>query len=188
MNSMKTMKYIYHTQLLCCHLGLSFSAVQPKERHQGVKKNYRVCAAKVKLCKLKHIQKGPECMFACELVLEQDQCWFGLSELEQVKHSQRERSCDTTTELPSQNSRFRLSHSTSSLIEATGQSVSLMLHHMTQAPAKWFSMAIRMLVLLHHMFFLPVHKPAWWAGPFSLTFFTKMVSMGSRRSFWYPEW
>lgn len=30
---------------------------------------------------------------------------------------------------------------------------------------------------------LPVHKPAWWAGPFSLTLFTNMVSIGSIRLF-----
>lgn len=29
--------------------------------------------------------------------------------------------------------------------------------------------------------FLPVHSPACWAGPFSLTLFTKMVSIGSKR-------
>lgn len=39
-----------------------------------------------------------------------------------------------------------------------------------------------------YMFPLPVHKPAWWAGPFSLTLFTNMVSIGSSRPFWYPVW
>lgn len=36
----------------------------------------------------------------------------------------------------------------------------------------------------YYFFFLPVHRPAWWAGPFSLTFFTNMVSIGSIRPFW----
>lgn len=59
-------------------------------------------------------------------------------------------------------------------------------HHMTGALADRFPMQIRMFMLLYHMFPLPVHKPAWWAGPFSLTLFTNMVSIGSIRPFWYP--
>lgn len=39
------------------------------------------------------------------------------------------------------------------------------------------------LVLQWDMLRLPVHKPAWWAGPLSLTLLTNMVSMGSIRLF-----
>lgn len=61
-------------------------------------------------------------------------------------------------------------------------------HHMTGALTNRFTMQIRMSVLMHHMFPLPVHKPAWWAGPFSLTFLTNIVSIGSSRPFWYSTW
>lgn len=59
--------------------------------------------------------------------------------------------------------------------------------HMTAALPNTFPMQIWRFTFLCHLFLfilLPVHKPAWWAGPFSLTFFTNMVSIGSIRPFW----
>lgn len=51
-----------------------------------------------------------------------------------------------------------------------------------------FPNQMRMSVFRQLVFSSPVHRPAWWAGPLSLTFLTNMVSIGSSLPFWNPVW